>query len=85
MLSNENAAELLFHYETRQRERERAVLASIQDRRAAASALAVNAAAPVTMVVATPVAPKAAQRAGNPAWARPIGVKTQATAACAAA
>jgi len=84
MLSIVHAAESQFRYESATRDRERALLASIRDRRAAAvEAAALEAAAPV---ISTSVEPRrATARATRAAWARPIGVKNCETAACATA
>jgi hypothetical protein len=82
MLSIVHAAESQFRFESATRDRERALIASIRGRRAAAlDAAAFEMAAPV----ARPEPRRVTARATRTSWARPIGVKTCETAACATA
>jgi hypothetical protein len=74
MLSTNTVAETQFRHDDGQRRKEIALLASIRERRAAASR-----ADSVTTIVS--VAPRNTARA---AWARPIGVAHAAPEACVA-
>ncbi|HWM15840.1 MAG TPA: hypothetical protein VNP97_04565 [Microbacterium sp.] len=84
MLSIVHAAESQFRFESATRDRERALIASIRSRRAAAlEAAAVETAVPAVSVAAEPR--RVTARAARTAWARPIGVKTCEITACATA
>ncbi|GAA5202585.1 hypothetical protein [Microbacterium jejuense] len=73
------AAEQQYHHDTRTREQERLILASIRER----SAVAPTPLSTVTPSRATDMAPARAPRA---AWPRPIGVHAhEESAACAMA
>lgn len=83
MLSTVYSSEMQFRHDAQTRERELALLASIRERRAAATM-------PATVHIATPVAlhatpRRAPARVTSATWPRPIGVKTASPAACAVA
>jgi hypothetical protein len=84
MLSTIYAAEVQFRHESETRMREHALLASIRERRAAENLQATASVASTRVAVSAP-AMRPALRATRKAWARPIGIKTSATAVCAAA
>lgn len=79
-----NAAEVQFRHETASRSRDHALIASIRDRRAAQTALAI-----ANDVDARPLAPDApapvreASRTTRVTWARPVEIASGAKTACA--
>ena len=83
MLSTVYSSEMQFRHDAMTRERELALLASIRERRAAATdPTTVHTVAPVALR-ATPR--RAPARVTSATWPRPIGIKTASPAACSLA